>query len=80
MEKFLYGLAILFLIVGLIDASGGTPGSHREIEAGILLLLVPVLGFAGFGVSRASTKKCLQCSERIQKDALKCKHCGSSVA
>ena len=80
MGKFLYGLALFCLVVGLIDASGSTPGSHREMETGILLLLVPVFAIAGFAVSRALTKKCPHCSERIKKDASKCKHCGSTVA
>lgn len=80
MAKVLYGLAAFCLIIGVIDVSGGSPGSQRALEAGILLLLTPVLGIAGFAVSRASTKSCAHCAERIRKHAIKCKHCGSRIA
>lgn len=80
MGKLLYGVAIFCLIIGLMDASGGSLGSPRALEAGILLLLTPVFAIAGFWVSRALTKKCPHCAERIKKQAIKCKHCGESVA
>lgn len=80
MGKVLYGVAIFFLVVGSIDASGGSSGFPRELEAGILLLLTPVFALAGFCVSRALSKQCPHCAERIKKQAAKCKHCGESVA
>jgi tRNA(Ile2) C34 agmatinyltransferase TiaS len=75
MGKLFYAAAIFCLVVGMLDSARGAGG-----EAAVLLLLAPVLALAGFGVSRASTKVCPQCSERVKKDALKCKHCGSAIA
>lgn len=79
LAKLFFGAAIFCLVVGLIDSSGGAPGSQRQMEAGILLLLVPVFAVAAFAMSRISTKTCPHCSERIKAEALKCKHCGSEV-
>jgi hypothetical protein len=80
MSKVLYGIAIFCLVIGMVDASGGLTGSPRALEAGILLLLTPVFAVAGFLVSRASSKKCPQCAERVKKQAIKCRHCGGSIA
>jgi ribosomal protein L40E len=79
MGKIFFGLAIFCLGIGLLDASGASPGSHRELEGGILLLLTPLFAIAGFAMSRASSKICQHCAERIKKQASKCKHCGESV-
>jgi hypothetical protein len=78
MGKLLYILAILSFLIALAD-SGGPPGSNRQAEATVLLLLAIAFAIAGFYASRAATKKCPHCSERVKKDASKCKHCGSSL-
>ena len=80
MAKALYGLALACLLIGFLDLSGAAPGTRREAEAGILFVLAAVFGLAGFLASRASTKTCAFCGERIRKAAIKCKHCGSDLA
>lgn len=75
MGKLFYGIAIFCLIIGLIDSAMGAVR-----EAGVVLMLSPVFALVGLGFSRAATKKCPHCSERVKKDASKCKHCGSSLA
>ncbi|MGF6985220.1 hypothetical protein QFZ99_004697 [Paraburkholderia atlantica] len=80
MGKLLYGVALFCLVIGMVDASGGSMGSPRALEAGILLLLTPVFAVAGLWASRASSKKCPQCAERVKKQAVKCRHCGGSIA
>lgn len=77
MSKFLYGLAVFAVVIGFVDSSSAIPGSHAAIEAGILFLLSPVFAAAGFFVSRAQTKVCRSCAERIKKAATKCKFCGN---
>lgn len=74
MGKIFYGFALFCLVVGLVDSARGA-----GLEAGVLLLLVPVFAIVGFVFSWASTKKCPYCSERVKKDAAKCKHCGSNL-
>ena len=74
MGKLFYGIAIFCLVIGMIDSATGAGG-----EAAALLLLAPVFAIMGFWFSRATTKICPHCSERVKKDASKCKHCGSSL-
>jgi hypothetical protein len=78
-SKFLYLLSLAALVIGLLDASGAADGSHRQIEAGILLILFPVFGAAGYFVGRSSTKTCPSCAERVKKAAITCKHCGGAI-
>jgi hypothetical protein len=80
MAKVLYVLAALAFGIGMLDISGAVPGSRREVEAGILFLLTPVLLVAGFAASRMSTKKCPKCAERVKKEATACKHCGADMS
>lgn len=79
MSKVLYALAVFCVVIGLYDASGAIPGSHRELEAGILLIAAPILALFGFAVGRATSKRCPACAERVKKAANICKHCGSSL-
>jgi hypothetical protein len=74
MGKIFYGIAIFCLAVGMIDSAMGA-----SREAGVLLLLVPVFATAGFALSLTATRKCPHCSERVKKEASKCKHCGSQL-
>lgn len=79
MRVGLYLLALFCLVVGLFDASGAVPGSHRELEAGFLLIATPILAIAGFVVGRLQSKSCPACAERVKRAARICKHCGSSL-
>jgi hypothetical protein len=74
MGKILYGIALFCLVIGFADVAAGA-----SREAGVLLLLTPVFAIAGLIFSRLATKKCPHCSERVKKDASKCKHCGSAL-
>ncbi|MES2959669.1 MAG: hypothetical protein V4792_15875 [Pseudomonadota bacterium] len=77
MSKLLYLLAFLCLAMGIVDTSDWI-GPRREVAAGILFLLAPVLALAGYAVSHAPTRKCPHCNERNKRDASICKHCGRS--
>ena len=77
MGKILYGLGALAFAIAILDISDAPVGSRRALEGGFLFLLTPVFLIAGFFVSRASSKKCPKCAERVKKEATVCKHCGA---
>ena len=79
MSKLLYGLALGFLVLGIVDASRAAAGAQLAIELGMWFVLAPVLAVAGFAVSRAPTRKCAPCSARNKKGVAICQHCGRST-
>jgi hypothetical protein len=79
MGKLLYALAIFCAVVGFADTSTMPVGSRGATEGGFLLIFAAAFAVAAFFVSRGNTKACPKCSERIKKQAVKCKHCGSEL-
>jgi hypothetical protein len=71
-------LAALFAITGALITFGGLIGLVVMPPVGVLALVGGLcLIFIGGVVSRiGSTKICPACAERIQRAALRCKHCG----
>lgn len=77
--KVLLGLAVASFLLGFYEAQSALEGSHRAIEAGILIIISPILAIAGFLAWKMSNKKCPACAERVKKDAKICKHCHSAL-
>lgn len=78
------GKVLLFLgagafALGFWEAQGALDGSHRAIEAGLLMIIGLPLLIAGFFAWRLSVKKCPACAERVKKDAKVCKHCKATL-
>lgn len=77
--KFLVGLGAAGFILGVFEAQTALEGSHRQIEAGILMIAGPVLALIGLVFVRRANKKCPHCAERVKRQAKVCKHCGASL-
>lgn len=78
MAKVLYGLALVAVLIAILDLQA-PPGSRAATEAGFLLLAAPLFALLGLWRSRAVTKLCPHCAERVRLEASKCKHCGSDI-
>lgn len=79
MAKVLYILSALCAAIGFLDTATIAPGSSGATEGGFLLIIAVMLGAAGFGASRLSTKICPACASRVPISASKCKHCSSDL-
>lgn len=75
--KFMMWLGAASFAMGFWEAQSAFPGSHKEIEAGLLMIIGFPVGCIGIWVWRKSIKKCPACAERIKKEAIVCKHCNS---
>lgn len=78
MHKVLYGIAAMALVIAVLDLQS-PPGSRAELEAGILLVLAPILAGAGWIGHRARSKVCPQCRERISARARRCPRCTAEL-
>jgi len=77
--KILVGLGIAGFFLGVIEAQSAFQGSHKQIEAGLLILGCPVIALIGLLLWRRDGKKCPHCAERVKRQAIRCKHCGSEL-
>jgi len=69
----LAGVGVIFMLAALIYGQG--IGIIGGLGIGLLMLV------AGVNASKkASSKICPFCKERVQKQAIKCKHCSSELA
>lgn len=78
MHKLSYFIGLILFALGLVIALGPT-GSRRHAEVLLFVVAAIVCGFIGFVLSRVTTKACRSCFERVQRRAVKCKHCQSSL-
>ena len=78
--KILIALGLAAFALGFWEAQTAFPGSHKQMEAGWLMIVGVPLSLIGIWVWRKSIKKCPACAERINRDAVICKHCKSPVA
>lgn len=79
LAKILAGLGVAGFILGVFEAQTALEGSHRQIEAGILMIAGPLLALIGLVFMRRSNKKCPHCAERVKREAKVCKHCGANL-
>lgn len=78
MHKWLFGLAVAALVIGLVDIQAPV-GSRAAMEGGFLLLAAAALTVAGAVAWWTGTRRCPSCAERVKRAATKCRHCGASL-
>lgn len=74
-------IALLLIVLGILAVFGGCSVATVNHGGWLMVWLGVALILAGWLLdSRASSKTCPHCQERINKKAVKCKHCQSALA